>query len=155
MFRISTDLTFLRATIIVAFLGWLLVTLHEGSASAAIDSACVELQKDKSTIYGFHPSQISQKEREAKSAQMDRFWESVKSMRQPGIDCLKQLIVAEQQDGFFVFDAASLLLSLDKSATSLEVASSGIAKADLNDLDSSSYIRAGRFKRCLQQLPPV
>lgn len=145
MFRVSTAAIFQRATIVVAFLGCLLVALHEGSASAAIDSACVELQKDKSTIYGFHPSQISQKEREAKSAQMDRFWESVKSQRQPGIDCLKQLIVAEQQDGYFVFDAASLLLSLDTSTTSLEVASSGIAKADLKDLDSSSYIRTTLF----------
>jgi hypothetical protein len=145
MFRVSTAAIFQRATIVVAFLGWLLVTLHEGSASAAIDSACVELQKDKSTIYGFHPSQISQKEREAKSAQMDRFWESVKSQRPLGIDCLKQLIAAEQQDGFFAFDAASLLLSLDTSTTSLEVASSGIAKADLKDLDSSSYIRTTLF----------
>jgi hypothetical protein len=79
MFHVLTGRAFSRATIVVAFLGWLLVALHEGSASAAIDSACVELQKDKSTIYGFHPSQISQKEREAKSVQMDRFWESVKS----------------------------------------------------------------------------
>jgi hypothetical protein len=145
MFHVSAYATFQRATIIVVFMGLLLVTLHEGSASAAIDSACVELQRDKSTIYGFHPSQISEKEREAKSAQMDRFWELVKSQGQPGIDCLKQLIVAEQQDGFFVFDAASLLLSLDTSTTSLEVVSSGIAKADLKDLDSSSYIRTTVF----------
>lgn len=145
MFRVSTDATFQRATIVVAFLGWLLVTLHEGSASAAIDSACVELQKDKSTIYGFHPSQISQKERDAKSSQMDRFWESVKSQGQPGIDCLKQLIVAEQQDGFFVFDAASLLVRLDQSPASLEVALTGISKTDLKDVDSSAYIRMTMF----------
>lgn len=145
MFRVSTTAIFQRATIVVAFLGWLLVTLHEGSASAAMESACAELQKEKSDIYGFHPAHISQKERDAKSSQMDRFWESVKSQGSPGIDCLKQLIVAEQQDGYFVFDAASLLLSLDTSTASLEVAASGIAKADLKDLDSSSYIRTTLF----------
>jgi hypothetical protein len=145
MFRVSTDVTFPRATIVVAFLGCLLVVLHEGSASAAIDSACAELQKDKSTIYGFHPAQISRKEQDAKSSQMDQFWKSIKSQGPQGMDCLKQLIVAEQQDGFFAFDAASLLLSLDTSTTSLEVASSGIAKADLKDLDSSSYIRTTLF----------
>jgi hypothetical protein len=145
MFRVSTATIFQRATIVVAFMIWLLASLHEGPARAAMESACVELQKDKSTIYGFHPSQISQKEREAKSAQMDRFWESVKSQKQPDIDCLKQLIVAEQQDGFFVFDAVSLLLSLDTSSASLEVATSGIAKADLKDLDSSAYIRTTLF----------
>lgn len=140
MSRVSPTAIFQRATIVVAFLGWLLVTLHGGSASAAMESACAELQKEKSDIYGFHPAQISQKERDAKSSQMNRFWQSVKSQGPLGIDCLKQLIVAEQQDGFFVFDAASLLLSLDTSTASLEVASSGIAKADLKDLDSSAYI---------------
>ena len=145
MFRVSADLTFLRATIVVVFLGWLLASLHEGPARAAMESACAELQKEKSDIYGFHPAQISQKEREVKSSQMDQFWKSVKTQGPLGIDCLKQLIVAEQQDGFFVFDAASLLLSLDTSTRSLEVASSGIAKADLKDLDSSSYIRTTLF----------
>ena len=145
MFRVCTDATFQRATIVVALLGWLLVTLHEGSVSAAMDSACAELQKDKSPIYGFHPSQVSEKEREAKSAQMDRFWKLVKSQGQPGIDCLKQLIVAEQQDGFFVFDAASLLVSLDQSPASLEVALTGTSKTDLKDVDSSAYIRMTMF----------
>lgn len=126
-------------------MGWLLVTLHGGPAGAAKESVCAQLQKEKSDIYGFHPAQITQKERETKSAQMDRFWKSVKSQGPQGIDCLKQLIVAEQQDGYFVFDAASLLLSLDTSTTSLEVASLGIAKADLKDLDSSSYIRTTLF----------
>jgi hypothetical protein len=145
MFRVSTATVFQRAMIVVGFLGWLLVTLHDGSASGAMDSVCAQLQKEKSDIYGFHPAQISQKERETKSSQMDRFWNSVKSQGPLGIDCLKQLIVAEQQDGFFVFDAASLLLSLDTSTASLEVAALGIAKANLKDLDSSSYIRTTLF----------
>lgn len=145
MFRVSSAAIFQRATIVVAFLGWLLVALHEGSSSAAMDSVCAQLQKEKSDIYGFHPSQISKKEQEAKSSQMDQFWKSVKSHGPQGIDCLKQLIVVEQQDGFFAFDAASLLLSLDTSTASLEVASSGIAKVDLKDLDSSAYIRATLF----------
>jgi hypothetical protein len=145
MFHVSTGPAFQRATIVVVFLGWLLVTLREGPASATMESACVQLQKEKSNTYGFHPSQISQKERATKSSQMDQFWELVKSQGPLGIACLKQLIVAEQQDGFFVFDAASLLLSLDTSTASLEVASSGIAKADLKYLDSSSYIRTTLF----------
>jgi hypothetical protein len=145
VFHVLTGRAFQRATIVVAFLGWLLVTSHEGSASAAMESVCAQLQKQKSDIYGFHPGQISHKEQDAKSSQMDRFWESVKSQGPQGIDCLQQLIVAEQQDGYFAFDAASLLLSLDTSTRSLEVASSGIVKVDLKDVDSSSYIRATLF----------
>jgi hypothetical protein len=109
------------------------------------DNSCEILKNEKLKVYGFLPSQISDQERNFKSGQMDRFWKLVKSQGPLGIDCLKQLIMAEQQDGFFVFDAASLLLSLDTSTASLEVATSGIAKANLKDLDSSSYIRTTLF----------
>jgi hypothetical protein len=74
---------------------------------------------------------------------MDRFWKSVKSQGQSGLECLKQMLVAEKQDGFFVFDAASLLVSLDQSPASLEVAHLGISKTNLKEIDSSGYVRMG------------
>ena len=76
---------------------------------------------------------------------MDEFWKSVKGKGQLGIECLKQLIVEEQQDGYFAFDAAALLLSLDQSSGSLDVALAGLAKTDLEDVDSSFYIRTTMF----------
>ena len=145
MFCVSMGRVWQWATIVAIFLGWMLITLQESPVSAAIESACAQLQQEKTTIYGFHPSQISGKEQKDKSAQMDEFWKSVKSQGQPGVECLKQLIMTEQQDGFFVFDAASLLLSLDQSPASLDVARVGISKTNLKDVDSSAYIRNTLF----------
>jgi hypothetical protein len=132
-------------SIVTIFLGCLLLASKEGPAMAAIDSACAELHKKKATIYGFRPSEISKEERKDKSARMDEFWKSVKAHGQPGLECLRQLITTEQQDGFFVFDAASLLISLDQSPASLEVARIGISKTNLKDVDSSGYIRNTLF----------
>ena len=127
------------------FVGGLSSIVGGGAVHAAGDPVCAELQKEKAGLYGFHPSRISKEEQAIKSGRMDEFWKSVKDKGQPGIECLKQLIVAEQQDGFFVFDAASLLVSLDQSPDALAVGLTGTSKADLKDLDSSAYVRMTMF----------
>lgn len=130
--------------VVVLFFSTMMV-LVVGPSHAVTVSTCVQIQKEKSNVYGFRPSQISKEEQKAKSDQMDQFWKSVKSQEQSGKECLKQLIVAEEQDGFFVFDGASLLLSFDQSPASLEVARMALSKTNLKDIDSSGYIRMAMF----------
>ncbi|MCC6141293.1 MAG: hypothetical protein IT389_11860 [Nitrospira sp.] len=135
----------LRLTILTAFLSVPTSTPSIGFATVITKPACAQIQQEKSRIYGFHPSRISKEEQKSRSNQMDQFWSSVKSQGQSGRECLKQLILAEQQDGFFVFDGTSLLMDMDQSPASLEVALAGLSKTNLKDIDSSGYIRMALF----------
>jgi hypothetical protein len=102
---------------------------------------CSKLAATKTSTYGFHPTDLSNAQQTAKSAQLDLFWNSVKSEQASGIKCLQQMIVAEKTDTFFLFDAGSLLYSLDHSPESLAAITQGINGSDLKDLQIPDYIR--------------
>lgn len=134
-----------RVIVLTALLPTFTIALSIGSATATTESVCAQIQQKKSRIYGFSPSQISKEEQKSRSGQMDQFWNLVKSQGQSGRECLKQLIMAEQEDGFFVYDGTSLLLDMDQSPASLEVALVGLSKTNLKDINSSGYIHMAMF----------
>ena len=145
MFNMSAKDMVSRTAFTFIFLSAVVPILLVESANAAGEPPCAQIQKEKVSIYRFHPSAITKEEQKAKSDQMDQFWKAVKSQGRSGQECLKQLIAEEQVDGFFLFDGASLLLSLDQSPASLEVAQAALSKTDLKDIDSSGYIRMTMF----------
>lgn len=55
--------------------------------------------------------------------------------------CLRNLLVAEQSDGFFLFDGASQLYSIDKSDASVQVVVSSIERADPEQVDTLGYLQ--------------
>ena len=124
-------------------IGIALLVGFEGMSVAlrAQDSACANLEASKSTTYGFHPKQLSQAQRAEKSAAMDRFWSLIKTQGAVGVGCLRGMLLTEKMDGFFVFDASSLLYSLDKSPSSLAAIQRGMSFANLDDIDILSYVR--------------
>lgn len=103
-------------------------------------SNCNSIANAERKTYGFRPSKLSDKEREQKSSALDSFWNLVKSAGPAGSACLQSLLQT-QQDGYAVFDEASLLHSLDHSAESSSIAAQAIARADLADLQAAEYIR--------------
>lgn len=105
-------------------------------------SVCRSIADLEKQTYGFRPSKISDAERRQKSAAMDAFWERVKRAGLQGTACLRDL-VQKQTDGFAVYDEASLLYSLDRSAKSAEVVAAAIAKADLVEVQPADYVRMG------------
>ncbi|MBZ5512702.1 MAG: hypothetical protein LAN70_16260 [Acidobacteriia bacterium] len=116
------------------------VVLTALSASGQ-DSACSEINAAKAKTYGFHPTQVDQKTREAKSKAMDSFWLLVKSKGRGGQECLKQLLTTETKDQFFLFDGASLLLSLDGSEASLTTVTDAVQRTDMAEVDFAGYMR--------------
>lgn len=124
----------MRSALLVA------VVLTALSASGQ-DSACSEINAAKAKTYGFHPTQVDQKTREAKSKAMDSFWLLVKSKGRGGQECLKQLLTTETKDQFFLFDGASLLLSLDGSEASLTTVTDAVQRTDMAEVDFAGYMR--------------
>ena len=110
-----------------------------GAPSAA--ATCDDLEAAKRTAYGFRPSQLSPEEREAKIGSLDVFWARVKAGGPEGLVCLRSMIRADSSDGYFAFNAASLLASLDQSPNSLAVVELGVARTNLDDIDVAAYIR--------------
>src|SRR5260370_17265665 len=102
------------------------------SAFAHSQSYCAPIKSAKEKTYGFNPTKLDHQARTAKSAQMDAFWTLVKSYEGDGVTCLRGLLTSEKDDGFFLFDGASLLYSLDKSDASTRVVVSRIDRALLN-----------------------
>ncbi len=102
---------------------------------------CSKLEAVKAKTYGFHPTDLSKAQQTAKSGELDGFWNETKSEHADGIKCLQQMILAEKADTFFLFDAASLLYSLDHSPESLAAITQGVNGSDLKELQIPEYIR--------------
>ncbi len=102
---------------------------------------CAALDAAKAQTYGFQPSRLTDKERPSKSLQMDTFWRLAGQDKQTGAECLLRLLTGEKQDGFFLFDGASLLYSLDQSEASTKVVVSSLEKADMAEIEPLGYLR--------------
>ncbi len=106
---------------------------------AAPADPCANLKTVKKQAYGFHPAEVSDAEREARSKKMDQFWTAARDKGPAGVKCVREMILAEKEDNFFSFDAAALLLNLDKSEASLDAIQTGVGRADLRDVDPAGY----------------
>ena len=102
---------------------------------------CAGINAAKAKTYGFVPSKLTAKERQAKSVQMDSFWHLAASDKPTGAQCLRGLLSAEKQDGFFLFDGASLLYSFDQSPESTKVGVTSLEQADMAEIEPSGYLR--------------
>ena len=89
------------------------------AAQSAPPSACAEFARAVAATYGFKPSRLkNEAESEARSAAMDRFWETVKGRQKEMLPCLRAALKDPQTDPWFRFDGSNLLVSLDPSPES-------------------------------------
>ena len=103
-------------------------------------ASCTAIQELKAKVYTFRPSALSEKERAAKSKEMDAFWNLVESRKTDGVACLRQLLADEKGETFFLYDGASLLARLDRSEPSLRIILSSIAHAPLGEVEGGAYV---------------
>lgn len=102
---------------------------------------CKEIIEYKTNLYDFKPTDLSREEQLEKGKELDKFWEMVKSNGELGMDCLADLIENEEQDGYFSYDAAKLLYSLDTNKKYTSTIISGINKCDLTQVVNLDYLR--------------
>ena len=90
-------------------------------------------------VYDFHPSKVSDADRQAKSKQMDDFWNVLKATPQTTLPLLRGELRDSSNPAFFFFDGSELLLSLSKSREDEELVATALPRVDLADVHSRSY----------------
>jgi hypothetical protein len=110
------------------------------AAVAQTPSTCTALADAKRKTFGFRPSLLSKTEQESKTVEMDRFWDLAKAAGPDGLACVASLISDEQTDKYFLFDAASLLATFDRSGRSDSAIAGALGRTDLADLDPAGFI---------------
>jgi hypothetical protein len=71
---------------------------------------------------------------------MDRFWNMANAAGSGGLACIRTMIAGEKADKYFLFDAASLLVTFDKSGESDAVIVDALSRTDLDDVDPPGFI---------------
>jgi hypothetical protein len=115
------------------------------SLNSHVQSMCEKLAAMKAQYYGFLPTSLKSKQQEAKSADLDKFWNLAKTDPDKALPCLKEIIFNENNDPYFCFDASTLILSLDKKQQYLDVVLAGVNKTDLKQLQLEIYLQACFF----------
>ncbi len=105
------------------------------------EDKCIGLQKLIDKTYNFKPSKLTDAQQTAKSAEMDVVWNKVKANKEKLVPCLKKEMNKTNANNFFVFDAANLLFSLDKSDNTKKILLESYEKVDLEDIDPAYWIR--------------
>ncbi|MGZ3579771.1 MAG: DUF4124 domain-containing protein, partial [Syntrophales bacterium] len=91
--------------------------------------------------YRFQPHTLSQKEIEAKSNDLDQFWNKVKDRKEHYLPLLRAELQAPSNPSFFYYDCSKLLLSLSENVGDRKIALKAIPKADLLDVQHDDYLR--------------
>ena len=94
------------------------------------------------SIYNFKPSRISGKDQDLKAGEMDAIWSSVDRNPKALLPLLRKELQRPDQNPFFRFDGAQLLLQHSKEPGDLQLAADAMGQADLEDVDRMSYFRA-------------
>jgi hypothetical protein len=108
--------------------------------SSFAQDPCATIRDVKQRTYGFHPYKLSKLERQQKTKEMDDFWNLVQQKGPAGLSCVRKLIETETEDQYFLFDAASILTTFDKSGDSDKAILDGLTRTDFQDVDASGYI---------------
>jgi hypothetical protein len=116
------------------FPSFLCVVLFAASAQAQ-NSPCDQIDAAKKKTYGYKPAELTDAARKPKSDEIDLFWKPVKAQRVEGNDCLKQLLSTEKDDGFFLFDGAKLLYSLESAQA--PVIADAVLRADISQVNAA------------------
>ena len=91
--------------------------------------------------YSFQPHTLTQKEIEAKSGELDRFWGKVKDGKEQYLPLLRTELQTTSNPSFFYYDCSKLLLSLSESIDDRKIALKAIPKVDLLDVQGDDYLR--------------
>lgn len=103
--------------------------------------ACAEFQRDVRATYNFKPALLkTEAESNAKSAAMDRFWNTVKAKPNELLPCLRAALSDPQSDPWFRFDGSNLLVSLDPSTASKAEQVRQYTAVDLGDVNLEVWV---------------
>lgn len=124
---------------IIIMLG--LILLYTGAVLAGDVGIQKDFHAEILKTYGFQPHTLSQKEIEAKSSDLDQFWNKVKDRKEQYLPLLRAELQAPSNPSFFYYDCSKLLLSLSENIEDRKIALKVIPKVDLLDVQHDDYLR--------------
>jgi len=111
----------------------LIITLPMIAVAQAKES-CSSFQTLIKATYNFKPSKLSDAERDAKVAAMDKVWSMAKASPKELLPCLRAALESPNADQWFRFDGSNLLVELDPSPESKAVQVRNYTNVDLDDV---------------------
>jgi hypothetical protein len=90
-------------------------------------------------LYSYSPRTLSKKQIEAKSNDLDAFWDAVKSSGTIGADELRKELARTDSPPFFNYDGAQLLLSISRTTEDRTLALAAIGRTDILDIQREDY----------------
>jgi len=121
------------------------VVLSFFTLSVSAQSLCDKLHSLKNKYYGFSPNGMTSAQIEVKSADLDKFWDLAKTDKPAAAECIRDMIMTENNDPYFCFDAATLLLSIDDKGRYINAVAEGVRKCRLKDLQLETYLKVVHF----------
>jgi hypothetical protein len=121
-------------------LNFIVVLMLSACVNPQEKSTCASFQERIKSTYNFLPSQLNDKQREEKSAAMDKFWEEVKTNKVQSLPCLRQALADDKADPWFKFDGSNLLVSVDPSEDSKKIQIRNFGSANLDDVDLRVWV---------------
>lgn len=109
-------------------------TFAEAISAADFHSKVVEL-------YSFEPHKLQHAALQAKSDQLDQFWTMAKADPANTLPLLRRELETPSNSAFFFYDGSKLLLVLSKERADQALALRSIAKADLQAIQPTDYVR--------------
>jgi hypothetical protein len=108
--------------------------------AAGLPASCDAIRADKAKVYGYRLAQMNETQIEAKSTELDAFWNQVQAAGPDGVTCIRGLLAEEKTDHVFQVDAASMLFPVDQSPETLQLIHDALAQADFQESDPASYL---------------
>jgi hypothetical protein len=116
------------------------VVVSSPQAPAQTPPDCSQLNREIRAIYTFKPSALSDGERDAKVAAMERIWTAVRAQPKVLTDCLRRALEAPGADPWFRFDGSNLLVDVDPSEQSKQVQVHAYTEVDLHDVNQRVWL---------------
>ena len=113
----------------------------DGDAASGKGQAKARFDAELSAVYNYLPGDVEQEVRDAKVAEMDRFWDLVKSDLETYRPLLRDALRAPDQNLYFCFDGGVLLGRVKEGEDDAQRSADAIARCRLTDIDNNGYFR--------------
>lgn len=91
--------------------------------------------------YNFKPVNFSETQRNAKSAELDQFWNQVRQSPKVLVPCLRKALREDTSASFFSIDGSMLLVDIDPSQASKALQVKEFIDADLDGTDLEFWVK--------------
>lgn len=111
-----------------------------GVRAAESQNTAAEFHVEVSRVYGFQPHTLTSEQTTKKSAELDAFWDKVKTDQGRYLPLLRSELQDSSNPSFFLYDGSHLLLSLSETKEDKLLALGAMPHCDMRDVQEKDYL---------------